>query len=82
MKHTEVINKYLEGLRCHMSEKQAELFAVSWAEASEIHSEAATKQDLENLLVKIDSKFSIVIALGGAIFLACCLPVINKFFGG
>jgi hypothetical protein len=81
MKASDIIEKYLEALRTDMPDAQAKLFAKSWADASELHIESATKQDLENMMVKINAKFSIVITLGGAIFLASCLPYLTKFFG-
>ena len=49
MKKVDVIDKYLQAKASGDSEEKAQLFARSWAESMEIHSDAATKQDLKNL---------------------------------
>lgn len=81
-KQSEILSKYIEALTTGMEDKQAQLFANSWAEACEPHLESATKQDLENMMVKMEAKFTILYVLGGAIFLAACLPGIQKLLGG
>lgn len=58
MKQADVITKYLEACRSGQSEAQAELFARSWAEASEIHPEAATKHDLELAVERLNGSIS------------------------
>ncbi len=36
------------------------------------------KTELDNMMIKINAKFTIIVSLGGAIFIACCLPILER----
>ena len=71
MKEVDIISKYLESLHAGAPDEQAQLFARSWAQASEPHPSLATKHELELSIEKINSTVSklswIVMFVGGII---------------
>jgi hypothetical protein len=79
MKETDILSKYIEALTNHMPDNQAQLFARSWAEASEPHPSLATKHELELAIERINSTVS-KLSLGVySIFLVLIIEIIKEW---
>ena len=80
-KQSEILSKYIECLTTGMDDKQSQLFANSWAEACEPHSEMVTKQDLREALNTLESDLKIffVYLVASGLFVGFFLPIIQKY---
>ena len=77
MKQEDILSKYIESLTTGLPDNQAQLFARSWAEASEIHPDAATKPDLELSIEKVNSSIAKLYLVTVSIFLVLVVEVLK-----
>jgi len=79
MKQVDIISKYIEALTNDLPDNQAQLFARSWAEASEIHPESASKHELTLAIEKINGKIGILQLVSYGIFLAVIVDILKSW---